>query len=130
MTAFIEIDADNDLVSIAESAGQPDVDKRHYASGSLYVEGVTQAALDAAFLAYDRKAYLTAQLIKEVDAEIDRLRAIANSTIAPLQYAVDIDEATAEEEATLKRWKKFRVDLSRIPDQAGYPEAITWPSAD
>ncbi|AZE73136.1 tail fiber assembly domain protein [Pseudomonas synxantha] len=59
--------------------------------------------------------------------QMNRLRTQADRAIAPLQDAVDIEEATEEEVAILKLWKKFRVALSRIPEQADYPDAIDWP---
>ncbi|WP_458722464.1 tail fiber assembly protein [Pseudomonas brenneri] len=67
--------------------------------------------------------------IADAQAEITRLRAEADYAIAPLQDAVDIDEGTEAELATLKAWKKYRVALSRVPEQDGYPLAIDWPAA-
>lgn len=67
------------------------------------------------------------QRLADVVAEIARLRKIADYTIAPLQDAVDIDDATADEFASLKAWKQFRVALNRIPAQPGYYEVIDWP---
>ncbi|WP_342649073.1 tail fiber assembly protein [Pseudomonas sp. REB1044] len=61
-------------------------------------------------------------------AEAARLRAIADSAIAPLQDAVDLDDATEAEEALLKQWKRYRVALNRLPEQPGYPSAIDWPA--
>lgn len=61
--------------------------------------------------------------------ESARLRARADYEIAPLQDAVDIDEATAADIALLKAWKKYRVELNRLPDQIGYPNTIVWPIA-
>lgn len=60
-------------------------------------------------------------------AEIQRLRAIADYAVAPLQDAVDVEEATEADIASLKAWKKYRVALSRVPEQPGYPNAIEWP---
>lgn len=74
-----------------------------------------------------KAAQAAAQLLAQVQAETARLRKIADDAIAPLQDAVDLDEATAEEEASLRLWKKFRVALNRLPDQPGYPHTITWP---
>jgi len=51
--AKITVSADYNLPLIAERAGQPDADKRLYRNGELHVEGVTQAALDAALAGYD-----------------------------------------------------------------------------
>jgi hypothetical protein len=40
--------------------------------------------------------------------------AVATSAIAPLQDAVDLDEATPAETALLKKWKQFRVAVNRV----------------
>lgn len=49
----------------------------------------------------------------------------ANRVIAPLQDAVDISIATDEEITRLAKWKRYRVELSRI-DTSKAPD-ITWP---
>lgn len=48
MTAKIKISPQERVDLIAEAAGQPDIEKRLYRAGVLYVEGVTQEALEAA----------------------------------------------------------------------------------
>ena len=50
----------------------------------------------------------------------------AAAAIAPLQDAVDVDDATDEELASLKAWKKYRVALNRL-DLAAAPD-IDWPA--
>lgn len=69
-------------------------------------------------------------LLKAQDAEQEalRLRRVADSAIAPLQDAVDLEEATEAEAAKLKAWKKYRIALIRVPDQPGYPDTIDWPA--
>ena len=67
--------------------------------------------------------------VEAVQNQIAHLRAGADYAIAPLQDAVDIDEATEAELVTLKAWKKYRVALNRVPEQDGYPLAIDWPAA-
>lgn len=62
-------------------------------------------------------------------SEIARLRASADYAIAPLQDAVDVDEATEQDLFALKAWKKYRVSLNRVPEQEGYPTVIEWPIA-
>lgn len=52
-------------------------------------------------------------------------RSQADGAIAPLQDAVDLDMATADEGESLKAWKKYRVLLSRI-DTSTAPD-IDWP---
>ncbi|WP_411959431.1 tail fiber assembly protein [Pseudomonas sp. s4] len=61
-------------------------------------------------------------------AEVAQRRMVADAAIAPLQDAVDLEDATAEEAETLKAWKRYRVALSRLPEQAGYPDEIDWPA--
>lgn len=65
----------------------------------------------------------------EVLADRDGRLALATLRIAPLQDAVDLDDATAAEKALLKTWKQYRVALSRIEQQAGFPLAVEWPEA-
>ncbi|WP_258197406.1 tail fiber assembly protein [Pseudomonas plecoglossicida] len=68
------------------------------------------------------------ELLADVAAEQALRRAAADTAIAPLQDAVDLDEATELEVAALKQWKRYRVALNRLPDQPGYPSAIDWPA--
>ncbi|WP_238556634.1 tail fiber assembly protein [Pseudomonas sp. CK-NBRI-02] len=75
-----------------------------------------------------KQAAAAAELLASVQAETARLRKIADDAIAPLQDAMDLGEATAEEGAELTAWKRYRVALNRLPDQPGYPNEITWPA--
>lgn len=59
----------------------------------------------------------------------DNLMQWATQQIGPLQDAVDLDEATAEETAKLKAWKQYRVALNRLNQQVGWPTNIQWPTA-
>lgn len=52
---------------------------------------------------------------------------MAFEKIAPWQDAVDIEEATEDEIAKLKEWKKYRVLLNRIESQPNFPNNIDWP---
>ncbi|QYX54352.1 tail fiber assembly protein [Pseudomonas sp. S07E 245] len=77
----------------------------------------------------EQKAHAAAeQLLAAVMAEIAQRRVVADSTIAPLQDAVDLEDATEAEAAALKQWKRYRVALNRLPDQPGYPATIDWPA--
>lgn len=58
----------------------------------------------------------------------DGLLQLAALRIAPLQDAVDLDEATDEETAKLKALKQYRVDRNRIEQQDGWPQSIQWPA--
>ncbi|WP_010226171.1 tail fiber assembly protein [Pseudomonas donghuensis] len=66
--------------------------------------------------------------LEVAQVELARRRAAADYVIAPLQDAVDVEEATEDEAAALNAWKKYRVALSRVPDQPGYPTVIDWPT--
>ena len=58
----------------------------------------------------------------------DYLLKLAAFRIAPLQDAIDLDSATDVDKANLKLWKQYRVDVNRVPDQAGFPTTIDWPA--
>jgi len=75
-----------------------------------------------------KDAKAASELLARTQTEIARLRRNADDTIAPLQDAVDLDEATDAEVALLKEWKRYRVALNRLPDQEGYPTDIDWPA--
>lgn len=59
--------------------------------------------------------------------EVDKRLGIAALRIAPLQDAVDLEDATPVEVALLKKWKQYRVAVNRVPDQGSYPLSMTWP---
>ena len=63
----------------------------------------------------------------QATAERDRLMAYATTQIAPLQDAVDMEEATPAEVAALTAWKKYRLAVSRTSTSAGWPGAVEWP---
>ena len=60
-------------------------------------------------------------------AQIAQQRALADTAIAPLQDALDLDDATLGEINALSAWKRYRVSLSRLPEQPGFPESVNWP---
>lgn len=67
------------------------------------------------------------QLLVTVSADLAQRRAVADAAIAPLQDAVELEEATEAEASLLKEWKRYRVALSRLPEQEGYPTDSVWP---
>lgn len=75
----------------------------------------------------DASAESEAQKLVALDAR-DGLLRIAATRMAPLTDAVELGEATPEEEAELKAWKRYRVDLNRIQLQSGFPSVIDWPA--
>lgn len=70
-----------------------------------------------------KEAAELASILKERD---NRLREAA-MRIAPLQYAVDLGDATQQEQSALQDWKRYCVALNRIEQQAGYPLEVEWP---
>jgi hypothetical protein len=68
------------------------------------------------------------QQLAQVVVQTAAHRAVADSAIAPLQDAVDLEEATETEVVELTAWKKYRIALIRVPDQPGYPDTIDWPA--
>lgn len=69
------------------------------------------------------------ELVAAAIVQRDQSLAIATARIAPLQDAVDLSIATAVEKALLVSWKNYRVNLNRVDQQSGYPQAIEWPQA-
>lgn len=62
-----------------------------------------------------------------IQIERDRLLARATLRMGPLQDAIDLGNASADEVVSLNDWKQYRVDLNRIEQQAGFPLTIEWP---
>lgn len=94
-------------VDITTLPEQPDVNYQY--SDGVFTAPITDAE-NAALIASSRLA-----------VEMDE----ANRSIAPLQDAADISIATDEETTRLSKWKRYRVELSRI-DTSKAPN-IEWP---
>jgi|GEM_PF-1951871 len=78
------------------------------------------------FSEYVPPAPSPAEILAANTATRDALLAQAAIAIAPLQDAVDLDEATAAETALLKLWKQYRVAVNRIDLTQASP---AWPAA-
>lgn len=70
------------------------------------------------------------QLTQEATGQVDTIAL----RVSILQDAVDMEMATDEEVASLAQakteltaWKRYRVLLSRVEAQPGFPETIAWP---
>ncbi|NHR07997.1 tail fiber assembly protein [Chromobacterium haemolyticum] len=63
-----------------------------------------------------------------VDAEAAALRVIADAAVVPLEDAQELEMATAAELEALRGWKRYRVLLSRVAQQSGYPQSVEWPA--
>ena len=108
------------------------------ADGQILLPGTTaQVYASSVPGVIDWSRMITAEMKAEADAarhlaavvaDTAQRRVAADSAIAPLQDAVDLDEATEPEAALLKEWKRYRVALNRLPEQPGYPTEIDWPA--
>jgi hypothetical protein len=78
------------------------------------------------FSAPPKPAPTPAEILAANTTTKDALLAVATMAIAPLQDAVDLDDATAAEIAMLKKWKQYRVAVSRMDLVALNP---SWPVA-
>ena len=67
--------------------------------------------------------------LAEAIALCDRKLTEAAVRILPLEDAADIGEASEEEQAALLAWKRYRIDLSRVSQQPGYPLSFKWPTS-
>lgn len=120
-----------------ESARFP-ADIYRHENGAVILPGLTHEAWPPAGIvvidwsqvvsAEDKMQAAAQQELAGVIAETAQRRTLADKAIAPLQDAVDLGEATEAEISTLKEWKRFRVALTRLPEQAGYPAEIDWPT--
>lgn len=70
-----------------------------------------------------------AELLDAAQARIARELRRANSEVTKYQDRVDVDEASDTDVAQVKAWKKYRVNLNRIPEQEHFPHPIVWPVA-
>ncbi|WP_211452631.1 tail fiber assembly protein [Collimonas antrihumi] len=64
-----------------------------------------------------------------VEAENKRSEALteAGTKISDYQDLIDVGEATGADAAMQKEWKKYRIAVTRVPSQSGYPGSIDWP---
>ncbi|AZC35670.1 MULTISPECIES: tail fiber assembly protein [Pseudomonas] len=60
-------------------------------------------------------------------SERDKRLGEAALRMAPLQYALELGEASSEEQSALLEWKRYCVALNRIEQQPGYPFEVEWP---
>ncbi|HBJ2637891.1 TPA: tail fiber assembly protein [Salmonella enterica] len=83
-------------------------------------ENVTSVSPDGEYQKWDGKAWVkdeaaeTAAGLREAEGTKSRLLQMASEKIAPLQDAVDLDEATDKEKASLLAWRKYRVQVNRV----------------
>lgn len=68
-----------------------------------------------------------AALLPAARAQQQRLMHEAGLAVAPLQDAVDLGVAIADQVEHLSAWKFYRIELSEVPQQAGWPRTIEWP---
>lgn len=57
----------------------------------------------------------------------DELVKEASTRIGTLQDAVDLGEATSDEEAVLIEWKRYRIALMRMEQEPGFALMFDWP---
>ncbi|WP_025138071.1 tail fiber assembly protein [Achromobacter sp. DH1f] len=67
------------------------------------------------------------QALVAASTKLSSLMAHATAAIAPLQDASDLGIATDAELQALTTWKRYRVALSRLPSQKGFPLDVDWP---
>ncbi|EMW0057111.1 tail fiber assembly protein [Salmonella enterica] len=83
-------------------------------------ENVTSVSPDGKYQKWDGKAWVkdeaaeAAARLREAEGTKSRLLLMASGKVAPLQDAVDLDEATDKEKASLLAWRKYRVLVNRL----------------
>lgn len=68
-----------------------------------------------------------AELLPAAKSQQQRLMHEAGLAVAPLQDALDLGLATAAQVEDLNAWKRYRIELSEVPQQAGWPRTMEWP---
>ncbi|WP_321354510.1 tail fiber assembly protein [Pseudomonas extremaustralis] len=66
------------------------------------------------------------QILAAAIDKADQLLSLAAIRIAPLQDAVDLKKPDADT-SLLNNWKQYRIDVSRVTTQSGFPSEIIWP---
>ncbi|UTH76113.1 tail fiber assembly protein [Chromobacterium sp. IIBBL 290-4] len=79
--------------------------------------------------AVDEAAKLAAQTASSLQKQQQRLTEALRQR-KPFEDAVELGIASAAEQAKLVEWKRYCVDLSRLPQQPGWPQLAdsAWPS--
>lgn len=113
--------------AIANAAGQYDFEKYYLSGDDLYVDGVTQEALEAALAAYDPVAETRKQQIVIATQQMDLLQADASKASAGLIDGFVLGLLTDEEEQRFRSFAAYKLEIMRVPDQPGYPAEIVWP---
>ncbi|EEJ6528599.1 tail fiber assembly protein, partial [Salmonella enterica] len=83
-------------------------------------ENVTSVSPDGEYQKWDGKAWVKdeaaekAAQLRQAEETKSRLLQMASEKIAPLQDAVDLNEATDKEKVSLLAWRKYRVLVNRV----------------
>lgn len=127
--------AGEDKIAQEEFAGSLEITEAQYAEALEALVSGRHVTVIEGFRIFEAVAeeYVPPELTLEDLRRIalgqrDDLLGIAALRIAPLQDAVDLDDATQEEVSLLKKWKQYRILLNRIHDQPEFPSSIEWPA--
>ena len=99
--------ADSSLTAIIAAFGSPQ-DETVYPNQGEVTED------DPRYIAFFAASNPVQSVTEINQATRNRLLAAAAIAIAPLQDAVDLEEATTAEQALLKAWKQYRVAVNRF----------------
>lgn len=122
---------DDEQISTIDRINQPDFDREKEHIPDIFFEMDNDIKLMHKMTAKEIEAHINPPVTKEqqiADAEEKKLMLIteATSTIAPLQYAVDLGIAIPEEISALKEWMTYMVMLNRVDTSLGAD--VVWPT--
>ena len=118
MTANVSIpDMDYNLPAIAETAGNGDDELRWVLEDRLYVEGVTQDALDAALAAYVHADFVSQRAMEQLRNERNKLLSDSDWTQA--------SDVTLDNKVS---WATYRQTLRDLPANTADPASPSWPT--
>jgi len=92
------------------------------------LELLDEKGLAEARAAQEAAARTPEVVLQAANSQRYELLVSAGLRIAPLQYAVDLGEATDLESASLPFWKRYYLAVNRVSEQPGFPATINWPA--
>jgi len=117
MASIIIVPPNYDMEKIATDAGQPDIFKRWYHNGQLYVDDVTQGALDISLTSYETQhdVLFLAKYKVAAHKEVDKVAGIARMRYLTIVPGQEITYQEKAAEATDYVAAGYPVDTTSYP---------------
>lgn len=129
MNRYAVLNDSNVVVNVIVLNDINDFNSTEYTVVQSDIADIGGTIIDDVYIPPEGLVYIPTEsdLVADAQSKMTTLLTVASEKIAPLQDAVDLDIATADEITSLAAWKTYRVAVNRIPTQLGYPSTIDWP---